>query len=198
MTCVLSMSLLYQNQYKDNATDLQNKAFKYLDFNWNVNGCQHSGILRKQTHCSKCHIDTDKGSSKMCQLEISNEILENVKYVQHIVPSQIMYGSKYNTQIINENDLTRTSDMCIRSDNELGKFEFTKIGVKRKADTEHCVEEYIPPKRVSPFLNTPKEKKDERKNVLNISMKKKELDDPEIFLRRSVLINNLTECLQTE
>jgi hypothetical protein len=89
--------------------------------------------------------------------------------------------------------------MCIRSDNELGKFEFTKIGVKRKADIEHCVEEYIPPKRVSPFLNTPKEKKDERKNVLNISMKKiKELDDPEIFLRRSVLINNLTKRLQTE
>ncbi|XP_059087600.1 uncharacterized protein DDB_G0271670-like [Tigriopus californicus] len=41
--------------------------------------------------------------------------------------------------------------------------------------------------------------KDERKKVLKVSVRKlKDIDDPEVFLRRSVLINNTTRRLQTE
>lgn len=72
----------------------------------------------------------------------------------------------------------------------------TSQGIKRKAEVEDV---YVPSKRVSPFLNTPKERKDERKKILKISIKKlKQLDDPEAFLRRTVLVNNTMKRLQTE
>ena len=89
--------------------------------------------------------------------------------------------------------------MCIVTETGQGEYELTKHCVKRKADNNDCDEVYIPSKRVSPFLNTPKERKDEMKSVLKICMRKiKELNDPEVFLRRSVLVNNLTKRLQSE
>ena len=72
-------------------------------------------------------------------------------------------------------------------------------GIKRKLSS-NCPEEiYIPTKRVSPFLNTPQESKEEKKKILKISiLKLKEIDDAEIFLRRSVLINNTMKRMQSE
>ena len=56
-----------------------------------------------------------------------------------------------------------------------------------------------PPKRVSPFLNTPKQRKDERKRILRLSVYKlREMEDPESFLRKSVLINNVLRRLHKE
>ena len=41
--------------------------------------------------------------------------------------------------------------------------------------------------------------KEERKRVLKVSVRKlKDIDDPEVFLRRSVLVNNTMKRLQTE
>lgn len=58
------------------------------------------------------------------------------------------------------------------------------------------------PKRYSPFnmfKNTPKERKEERRNILKITSKKlKAIEDPEKFLRRSVLVNNQYRRLRKE
>ena len=72
---------------------------------------------------------------------------------------------------------------------------------KRKlepAAAEDC--DYRPPtKRISPFLNTPKQRRDERRKLYRISMNKlRDIDDSETFLRRSVLINNLARRMQKE
>lgn len=78
--------------------------------------------------------------------------------------------------------------------------ERRNIGVKRKLDsnTEDLLDR-IPPKRISPFLNTPKERKEERRRVLKLSIQKlKQMEDPEHFLRRSVLINNTLKKVQKE
>lgn len=54
-------------------------------------------------------------------------------------------------------------------------------------------------KRISPFLNTPKERKEERRKVLKMTVQKlKRIEDPEHFLRRSVLINNTLKKVQKE
>lgn len=68
---------------------------------------------------------------------------------------------------------------------------------------EHAEDEFNlvrpPPKRVSPFLNTPKQRKDERKRILRLSVYKlREMEDPESFLRKSVLINNVLRRLHKE
>lgn len=86
------------------------------------------------------------------------------------------------------------SMMCNKTD-----IECPRPGSKRKLEGEEFEEIYVPPKRISPFLNTPKERKDERKRVLKICLQKlRQLDDPEVFLRRSVLINNTMKRLQSE
>lgn len=54
-------------------------------------------------------------------------------------------------------------------------------------------------KRISPFLNTPKQRKEERKRILKMTVcKLKQIEDPEYFLRRSVLINNTLKKVQKE
>nr|KAG5695934.1 hypothetical protein BaRGS_017515 [Batillaria attramentaria] len=53
--------------------------------------------------------------------------------------------------------------------------------------------------RISPFLNTPKQRKEERRRILKLSIHKmRAVEDPEHFLRRSVLINNTMKRLQRE
>ena len=54
-------------------------------------------------------------------------------------------------------------------------------------------------KRISPFHNTPIQKKETKRRILKISMRKmREIDCPETYLRRSVLINNLARSLQDD
>ncbi|XP_025103939.1 uncharacterized protein LOC112570005 isoform X2 [Pomacea canaliculata] len=53
--------------------------------------------------------------------------------------------------------------------------------------------------RISPFHNTPKQRKEERRRILKLSIHKmRAVEDPEHFLRRSVLINNTMKRLQRE
>lgn len=91
------------------------------------------------------------------------------------------------------NDIsTQIKDQTTFSNNDAGR------GIKRRA--AFCESgNPVPSKRISPFLNTPKEKKDERKKILKISIKKlKYIEDPETFLRRTVLLNNTMKRLQRE
>ena len=75
----------------------------------------------------------------------------------------------------------------------------TSKGLKRKADIADLDEIFIPPKRISPFLNTPKERKDEKRKILRISLQKvKAIEDAELSLRRSVLINNTMMKMKRE
>ncbi|KAK2167210.1 hypothetical protein LSH36_31g05026 [Paralvinella palmiformis] len=56
-----------------------------------------------------------------------------------------------------------------------------------------------PAKRISPFLNTPIQRKEAKRRILRLSMRKmREIDCPESFLCRSVLINNLARSLQDD
>lgn len=90
--------------------------------------------------------------------------------------------------------------MCNQSGPTRGPLETVqeKQGLKRKHDDLFC-DIYVPPKRISPFLNTPKEKKEERRKILKMSIKKlKQLEDPETFLRRTVLVNNTRKRIQLE
>ena len=58
---------------------------------------------------------------------------------------------------------------------------------------------YTPPKRITPFSNTPKERKDERRKILKLSVKKlKGINNAELCLRRSLLIQNTLKRLQDE
>ncbi|XP_060554640.1 uncharacterized protein LOC132715625 [Ruditapes philippinarum] len=198
MACVLSMYTLNQNQFKENVTDIHNIGLTYLDFNWINNIGQQSDFLENHIYCGQ--YENDRDTPKLCRLEVANDT------VQHD-PFNIISNSRFESQVNTivsdavsdkqdltngSTDLNEKTEMCVQLD-------ITKNGVKRKAIVSGCDEEYIPSKRVSPFLNTPKERKDERKNILKISVNKiKKLDDPEIFLRRSVLVNNLTKRLQTE
>ena len=72
--------------------------------------------------------------------------------------------------------------------------------MKRKLTLIDYDEDYDPrPKRISPFHNTPKQRRDEKRKVLRMSIQKlHQIDDPELFLRRSVLINNMTKRMQKE
>lgn len=70
------------------------------------------------------------------------------------------------------------------------------VGVKRKYVDDI---EGRPVKRISPFHNTPKERKEERRKILKMSIQKlRQMEDPEYFLTRSVLINNTLKKLQQE
>ena len=76
-------------------------------------------------------------------------------------------------------------------------------GVKRKLavsdDAIYLEGDNRSAKRISPFLNTPIQKKEAKRRILRLSMKKmREIDSPESFLRRSVLINNLARSLQDD
>ncbi|XP_074659777.1 uncharacterized protein LOC141912463 [Tubulanus polymorphus] len=73
------------------------------------------------------------------------------------------------------------------------------MGMKRKIDTDDDYIEYDRPRKISPLWNTPKQRKDERKRILKISVQKlRAIEDPETFLRRSVLVNNTMKKLQQE
>jgi len=54
-------------------------------------------------------------------------------------------------------------------------------------------------KRYSPFHNTPKQRREERRKLIRVSAAKiRDIDDPELFLRRSVLVNNTYRRLREE
>ena len=73
-------------------------------------------------------------------------------------------------------------------------------GMKRKLEYElEDISDYTRPRRISLLHNTPKQRKDFKRRVLRVSVHKlRQIDDPEVFLRRSVLINNTMRRMQQE
>ncbi|XP_045178071.2 uncharacterized protein LOC123538165 [Mercenaria mercenaria] len=196
MTCVLPVTPFYTKAFnKDASAELQNKGCDNFDFGW-INA-QHinPGLLSDHIYTSTC-------SSVSCQDEVTNELSATIKPVQfdlHNEECQDTYIKAMDKERHKPLRGDNKFEICKKTQTKPEPQHSTKHGVKRKADVTEPEELYIPSKRVSPFLNTPKERKDERKNILKISVKKlKQLDDPETFLRRTVLVNNTMKKLQRE
>lgn len=89
---------------------------------------------------------------------------------------------------------------CKRKSEDYDYDDIDKIPVRKipKKSIDYILEK-PQTKRISPFLNTPKERKEERRKVLKMTVQKlKRIEDPEHFLRRSVLINNTLKKVQKE
>ncbi|XP_045178163.2 uncharacterized protein LOC123538247 [Mercenaria mercenaria] len=134
-------------------------------------------------------------------MEISNGLSGNVNvhteegFETDLKPT----NTEKHVHINDKQRVTNLSDMCNKTDVLPDHTKIRNHRVKRKAEMKETEATCIPPKRVSPFLNTPKERKDERKKILKISIKKiKQLDNPETYLRKTVLVNNTMKRLQTE
>ncbi|KAK3092709.1 hypothetical protein FSP39_006313 [Pinctada imbricata] len=113
------------------------------------------------------------------------------------------YSNTCSSSAADYKDSNRASprnEMKLGITQENGEKTLKTGAIKRKAE---CLDddyvERIPSKRISPFLNTPKERKDERRRVLKISVQKlRSMEDPEHYLMRSVLINNTLKKVQKE
>ena len=72
-------------------------------------------------------------------------------------------------------------------------------GMKRKYIACEDEETVMPKKRISPFSNTPMERKDLKKQILKMSIQKmKGINNAELCLRKSVLVNNTMKRLHAE
>ena len=90
-----------------------------------------------------------------------------------------------------------TDENCASTDSEIHNINSNERVVLGKV----CASSYASSRshRISPFLNTPKQRKEEKRKVLKMCIQKmRSVDDPEHFLRRSVLINNTMKRLQRE
>ncbi|XP_045178171.2 uncharacterized protein LOC123538267 [Mercenaria mercenaria] len=204
MTCVLSMPALYTNSFSEGDADIRNMGSESFDLNWITDQNLHSELSDNQRCATPCHLEASTSSSMSCRMEISDELSGNVKHEQLNVHTDEDFDtdikpteSEKHFPINGNQRAINLFDMCKKAD--VFPDHIKNYGVKRKAEIRESEEVYIPPKRVSPFLNTPKERKDERKKILKISVKKiKQLDNPETYLRRTVLVNNTMKRLQTE
>ncbi|XP_053392840.1 uncharacterized protein LOC128555209 [Mercenaria mercenaria] len=199
MTCVLHLTSSYTTHFNEgNATAaLQNKGGNVFDFDW---------INTQHLHDGKSGVST--GSSISDGTDISKGLPTNVKHeqlhLQAVVHTETELdlcerGSYWEEKHTFTNDKQALNNSCKKKYIITNQKSTNSHGIKRKAEEMGFDEAYIPSKRVSPFLNTPKERKDIRRNILKLSVKKlKQLDDPEAFLRRTVLVNNTMKRLQVE
>ncbi|KAJ8308066.1 hypothetical protein KUTeg_012940 [Tegillarca granosa] len=176
MTCVLSMSSIYNNPCggfggsKDDVTTDTD-----YDYGW-LSAAPPSSRLSDNTACS-CRFDNN--NSTMCR---TTSVLDS----RLSLDASQKHGGKTDG---NQHDTDLIFD------------DKRSMGVKRKLDNNDFDEllDRLPPKRISPFLNTPKERKEERRKVLKMSVQKlRKMEDPEHFLCRSVLINNTLKKVQKE
>ena len=78
-----------------------------------------------------------------------------------------------------------------------------RLALKRKREEDSGggdkYETWRPPKRVSPFLNTPKQRRDEKRKLLRTSINKlREIENAEVCLHRAVLLHNTVRKLQKQ
>ncbi|XP_045178143.2 uncharacterized protein LOC123538237 [Mercenaria mercenaria] len=202
MTCILSMPALYTNPFNEGDEDIQNKRCESFDLHWINVHHPHSGLSDNQRFSDSCQVETSKSLSIPCRMEISNGLTTSVKSEHSekgYEKDNIETDSEKHVPTNGKHNAISLSYTCKETEVGLDDMNVNPHGVKRKAITTESGEVYMPSKRVSPFLNTPKQRRDERKKILEISIKKlRQLDDPEAFLRRTVLINNVTKCLQKE
>ncbi|KAL4237409.1 hypothetical protein ACF0H5_002126 [Mactra antiquata] len=215
MTCVLSISHLYQNPcavYAEDNSDLSKKNCENYDFKWITPSHPAPGMGESNTLCaSSCRVEA---SSSSVVDNISSGLMG--QYKPEIVSEHTCEESNVSRQKVgtSEDFVTKPSNkydsniddnvsVCDSKNALTSVYKYEpnerkmQQGVKRKSETYDI--DHIPTKRISPFLNTPKERKDERKKVLKISLKKlRQLEDPETFLRRTVLVNNTMKRMQSE
>jgi len=88
------------------------------------------------------------------------------------------------------------------ANSERGKCSSTTsfiAGSNKRKHPATDLSDYRPAKRLSPLLNTPKQRKEEKRRILRLSAQKlRETQDPESCLRRSVLVNNTLVRIQRE
>ncbi|XP_041353762.1 SERTA domain-containing protein 4-like [Gigantopelta aegis] len=112
-----------------------------------------------------------------------------------VSPSAVQEGSSSKAQERIEKPMEEAQNNVVADD------DGDTRGSKRKLESKDTADDvdHVPCKRISPFLNTPKQRKEERRKVLKLSIQKlKQMEDPENFLRRSVLINNTVKKMQKE
>lgn len=217
MTCVLSRTALYSLE----GYDLPNKHSEDLDLNWIISDFRQPGLNESPRCATPCRIEACGRTEGCCgaslpknarsdahpdssfkdreplpvrqdtERAIIHEFEEKIKE-DRFDPCKTVVSDVGSDMDVGNNISTQVKDQTTLSNNDAGR------GIKRKA--AFCESENpVPSKRISPFLNTPKEKKDERKKILKISIKKlKYIEDPETFLRRTVLLNNTMKRLQRE
>ncbi|XP_045178134.2 uncharacterized protein LOC123538229 [Mercenaria mercenaria] len=204
MTCVLHLTTSYTTHLNegDATVALQNKGCNVFDFDWISTQDLHDGMSEASTG-SSIWDGTDISNLKGLSTNVKHEQL----HMQAVVQTETELdsserGSCWEEKHAFTNDkqaVNNSFEMCKKRYMIMNQKSTKSHGIKRKAEEIGIDEMYIPSKRVSPFLNTPKERKDIRRNILKISVKKlKQLDDPESFLRRTVLVNNTMKRLQTE
>lgn len=211
MTCVLSMTPLYANPcYSEEGNDLQNKNCENFDFNWINSQSKHTTLSETHRCSTPCRIEASTGTTISCRVEVTSAVSGTVKHDSFILNNVTCYETELNPEekvgrtdkplsTNGHSSVNTLFEMCNKTDAGPSHLASSNQGTKRKAEVTGFDDVYIPSKRVSPFLNTPKERKDERKKILKISIKKlKQLDDPEAFLRRTVLVNNTLRRLQSE
>lgn len=196
MTCMLSLPPLITNPFSEGGVDKQRSDCEHFDYNWINSNPSHSELCIGQRGFDSCQVGTCIGTSISRAKDKGSDV--NVDY----------FNKKCET---GSTEIEPQKEMCHfnfqnamksvggKEDKLPDQSSTRSQGIKRKSDTNDCTLDYIPTKRISPFLNTPKQRKDDRKKILKISIRKiKELNDPEIFLRRTVLVNNTMKRLQSE
>ncbi|CAH1790636.1 unnamed protein product [Owenia fusiformis] len=88
-----------------------------------------------------------------------------------------------------DSDLTPTKPMTISK---------CQTGIKRKLEYQD-IGDWPKPKRPSILNNTPKQRREEKRKILKMSVHKlRNIDDPETVLHKAVLINNTMKRMQRE
>ncbi|XP_045178079.1 uncharacterized protein LOC123538177 [Mercenaria mercenaria] len=203
MPCVLPVTPFHTNTFSDEASvEFKNKGCDNYNFEWLDIHHVRSGFTNGHKCTTTCRKESNSDSSISCRVKISNGIpttvgILDVRYENDHVP---VFNATNTENLVNgKQDVKNKTEMCNKTHGESELPSTTKHGHKRKPDSTESEKVYIPSKRVSPFLNTQKERKDERKKILKISVQKlKQVDDPETFLRRTVLVSNTMKRLQME
>lgn len=213
MTCVLSMPPLFSF---DEESELKNRNGENFDFSWITGKPKDYGLSEHHTCLSSrrkepCPVSYPGSPSRaqtpddLAQSTDRNE-LQNLfgdakdAYLQTTI-GELESGIK-NRKRAEYNEANPHVDMCNTTpsdQSELTAIAYNSAREGQKRKSESVDDNPIPSKRISPFLNTNKEKRDEKKKILKLSLKKlRKLDDPETFLRRAVLVNNTMKKIQSE
>ncbi|XP_060594438.1 uncharacterized protein LOC132748816 [Ruditapes philippinarum] len=207
MTCVLSVTSIHT--FSTDNVEIDRECCETICFDRLSAQNEHLS----PTMCCKClnkyQTDDKNGRSIFYRSEISNERLQAVEYQNYKKTcfedwrNNFFQRNRKNKTPVTSSDQTHSKHVvedCNKTGPETTSLNASpKHGIKRKFELTTSEEEYVSPKRVSPYYNTQKERKDDRKKILKMSIKKlKDLDDPETFLRRTVLVNNTMKRLQVD
>lgn len=194
MTCVVSVPAF---STFDDAFNFQRKNYEESD---SGHGLQADERFRS-TGCPRCcHLEACIGNkTKVIRGDINLASSQEMICVDGTEP---VVGSKPGQMCKEDSTVLGCEESHCQTDvnNNIAVHDCQRLarGTKRKAGLEET-HTSVPTKRISSLLNTMKNKKVERKKIIKMSFKKlKTIEDPEIYLRRAVLVNNTMKRLQDE